>query len=213
MAQRHDEQTTTWLDDATRAALSAILPPHVSKKQVTVALVAFALENDTNLSTVFDRPDTCARSIWYEKWSLLPDIAAALSACRSRVRVWRTERTIITEAYYTEERRRKIAKHAASAPDALAAVMLDNAQRGGDRINAASKLISLADPDTAERVSLNQPGAANIETTQSVHVDTDRIADILSILKDAGALEPDLDAAGVGDDAQTDGLHPAPADG
>lgn len=186
--------------------LSNIPEPHAAKKRTTVRRLAFALANGDDVKTVFDHEDTCAEAIWYGKWKHDPDIAKAFEAYKARVLQWRDEETARIETHYRLVRLQKIAEHAADAPDALHEVMTGKEQRGSDRISAATRLISLADPETAERVNLNQPGGSTIE--QTVHVEPDRITEIIRILGESGALEE----TGAGDNAPADEIHPAQTD-
>lgn len=168
------ESQAAWLTDEIRAALAAIRGPHVEKKRKTVLLVAFAKANGEPLKPLFERTDTCAESIWWGKWSHQPDIRAALAVCETQALAWADAETVSIEQRYRTERRRSVAKWAAKAPDALAAVMAGMEQRGSDRINAAVTLIKLADPDTTGGVGMVQGGG---DTSQTVQIDVSRLTD------------------------------------
>jgi hypothetical protein len=197
-----------WLTDALRALLNALPDPHAAKKRTTVLRLAFAMANREPVKDVFGRDDTCAEAIWYGKWQHDQKIEAAFDACYRRALDWRDEETTRIEADYRLKFRQAVARNAALAPDAISSVMLDAKYPGPARTDAALKLVGLFDPD-ADKSSVYAPvGGASNETTQNVNVDTNRIADILSILKDAGALETPR----LSDDAEVDALHPAPTD-
>jgi len=164
----------TWLTDDIRAALAAIRGPHVEKKRKTILLVAFAKANGEPLKPLFERADTCAEPVWWGKWHKQTDIRAALELCEKRALEWVDAETAAIESRYRTERRRAVAKWAAKAPDALAAVMAGIEQRGNDRINAAVTLIKLADPATTGGVGTVQGGG---ETSQTVQIDVSQLSD------------------------------------
>lgn len=134
-----------WMTPEIQGLLRAIPGPHEAKKRRTVILLAFAYATSTALSTVFGRADTCAEPIWWSKWQHIPEVAAALAACRERALEWADAETVSIEEQYRRQRRRAIAEYSAKAPAALATVMAGPDQKGADRINAAVTLINLAD--------------------------------------------------------------------
>ena len=146
-----------WLTGDITQKLSAIKPPHVHKKRTTVIKLAFALANQQPVKEVFDQPDTCTESNWYMKWQHIPEVAAAFKACRERALSWADREVAALEAHYRRVRRRSTAEFAAAAPDALADVMNDNAQKGADRISAANALLTWADPDAAGKAAPAPP--------------------------------------------------------
>lgn len=186
-----DTTARDWLTDALRALLNALPDPHSAKKRTTVLRLAFAMANREPVKDVFGRDDTCAEAIWYGKWQHDPAIKAAFEACYARALEWRDQETATIEAHYRTKRLRKIAEYAAEAPDTYKSVMQDTIQRGDVRINAASKLISLADPDTASKAQLNQPGGVEQNLTINELADDDLIALIVG-----GRSAPRGDASG-----------------
>lgn len=134
-----------WMTPEIRHLLNAISGEHVAKKRKTVILLAFAHATQALVDDVFTREDTCANQIWYTKWQYVPEISAALTACKLRALEWADEDTVAREEHYRRERRRAIAEYAAKAPAELAAVMASEGQKGADRINAAVTLMNLAD--------------------------------------------------------------------
>ena len=165
-----------WLTPELRVLLNALPDPHSAKKRSTVLRLAFAMANREPVKDVFGRIDTCAEAIWYGKWQHDPAIKAAFEACYQRALEWRDIETAAIEAHYRTKRLRKIAEYAAEAPDTYKTIMADDKQRGSDRIIAASKLISLADPDTASKAQLNQPGGIEQTVTINELPDDDLIA-------------------------------------
>lgn len=155
-----------WLTDDLRALLAAIPGPHQVKKRTTVIRLAFALANQQAVKDVFDQPDTCAEAVWYGKWRSRPEIRAAFQACYARALEWRDAETARIQAAYRAQRLQSVARFAASAPAALAEVMSDAGQRGGDRINAAMKLIGLAEPQ-ADAGGLYSP-VGSVDQSQTV---------------------------------------------
>lgn len=141
-----------WFTEDIETKLVAIKPPHITKKRTTVLKLAFAKANGHALATVFDQGDTCSDRIWYTKWQHEPEIKAAFDACLKRAFEYGDLQTVAIETHYQHLRRRSLAAVSAKAPGALADVMLDKQQRGGARIEAATKLMALADPDSADRV-------------------------------------------------------------
>jgi hypothetical protein len=162
--QRVDE----WLTEEIAGLLRAIQPPHLEKKRRTVLLVAFAKANAEPLKPLFGRDDTCNESIWWAKWAKMPDIQAALAACEKRALEWADAETVRLEAKYRQDRKRSVAKWAAAAPDALAAVMAGAQQRGADRINAAVTLIKLADPE--DSATVGTVGGGEVTGIQKAYV-------------------------------------------
>jgi len=142
-----------WLTPEVRALLRAIPGPHHEKKVVTVIRIAFAMANQEPIKAIFNQPETCAENIWYQKWRHDPAIAAALTATYQRARDYADDETIRQEDFHRRERRRSVARYAAQAPAALAAVMAGADQKGSDRINAAVTLVRLADGQDAQPVA------------------------------------------------------------
>jgi len=138
-----------WMTDEIRDLLAAIPGPHKQKKRSTIIKLAFAKANQTPMSHVFGKKDTCSENIWWMKWQYVPEIKAAYEACLSRSLEYADEELIALEAYYRRERRKSTAKYASQAPVALASVMVGVEQRGADRIRAALELVNLSEPETA----------------------------------------------------------------
>jgi hypothetical protein len=178
-----------WQDENTRAALDAILEPHRGKKRTTAIRVAWALANEQNLNSVFGKRDTCARSIWYgetrrdgkvkQGWRDVAEIARAVQVIEQRALEWRDTQTARLEAHYRAQRLREIARGSAIAPKSLISVMQDTEQRGADRINAAMKLIALADPQgkAQEGVFTPVPSGSEQNTVNAGNVSVSRLND------------------------------------
>lgn len=156
-----------WMTDEIRSLLKAIRGAHAVKKRTTVVKLAFARASQQKVKEVFEQEDTCAEVIWYQKWQHVAEIKAAYEACLERALTWRDEATAELEAHYSRLRRQSIAELAADAPWALADVMLDEKQKGGDRISAANALITWADPESAGKARPTGP-AASVDVAQTV---------------------------------------------
>lgn len=165
-----------WMTPEIRELLARIPAPHEAKRRRTVILLAFAHATQTPVKAVFDREDTCAEQIWWTKWQHVPEISAALEACRARALDWMDAETVATEEHYRRQRRRAIAQHAAAAPDALKTVMTDSEQKGADRIAAAETLMRWAEPETGSK--LGRPvGATSIEQRVDLVYDLGQLSD------------------------------------
>lgn len=138
-------ESQQWMTPEIRDLLNQIKGQHAAKQRRTIILLAFAKATQTPIAHVFDRDDTCASPIWWQKWQYHPDIAAAFNACLARALEWADEDLVNHEERHRRERRRSISEFSAKAPAALAAVMAGPDQKGADRINAAVTLINLAD--------------------------------------------------------------------
>ena len=155
-------------------ALNAIKDPHAAKKRYTVLRLAFAKATRVPFDEVFTSDENvCNQRVWWQKWLHDKDIAAAFDLCYQRALAMADEETLRQELVYARDRKRSIARYSSGAPAALASVMGDNGQRGSDRINAAMKLIGLADPNTQPGVFA--PVGSNSETNQQVNVGDDAI--------------------------------------
>lgn len=162
MINQEPPESWQWMTDEIRSLLQAIPAPHQAKRRRTVILLAFAHANQTPLAKVFDNPETCAEQIWWTKWQYVPEIAAALEACKARALDWADGQTVATEEHHRRLRRRAIAEYSSKAPAALASVMDGQDQKGADRITAAETLMRWAEPETGSK--LGRPAAsANIE--------------------------------------------------
>lgn len=150
------EAAYRWLTPEIKKALGAITGPHVQKKRATIIHLAFAVANQQPIVKVFESDDTCNEATWYTKWQYIPEVKGAFGLCRKRALEWADEDLAARQAAYRRERLLGIARNSAQAPDALALVMLDQAQKGGDRISAANSLLTWADPEAAGKA---QPAA------------------------------------------------------
>lgn len=168
MTIQEPPETWQWMTEEIRALLRSIPAPHQAKRRRTVILLAFAHANQTPLKAVFEQPDTCAEQIWWTKWQYVPEIAAALEACKARALEWADGQTVATEEHHRRLRRRAIAEYSSKAPAALASVMAGPDQKGADRITAAETLMRWAEPETGSK--LGRPGgSASIEQRVDVY--------------------------------------------
>lgn len=201
-----------WLTPEIEALLAAIPAPHEAKKRQTVIRMAFALANQVPVEQVFALPETCDRRIWYMKWQNDPAIKAAFEACCERALSWADAETAAMEEHYRRVRRQSVAKWSAKAPDALAAVMLSEIQRGGDRISAANALMGWADPKAAEQVRPAAPASTMEQVVNLVtHLGDDELDSELERLEQRrknALLSP---AEGAGEPAAGDAATADPA--
>jgi len=186
-----------WLTPEIMALLRNIEGPHIGKKRQTVIRLAFALANQQPVAQVFNQPETCTERVWYMKWQNDSDIKRAFEACHERALEWADEETVRLEDYYRRTRRRSTAKWAAQAPDALASAMLDQAQRGADRISAANDLMRWADPDAAQQANPPAPADGNpVVSVQATANDTEELKEFIAAIREAGLdeiTEPETD--------------------
>ncbi len=166
-----------WVTPEICQLLAKIKVEHVAKKRITVLLLAFAKATQTPIHHVFERDDTCAPTIWWEKWQYVPEISAAFNACLARALEWADDQTVATEDHFRRERRKAIAEYAAQAPEALKDVMTDLGLtvKGSDRILAAETLMRWAEPETGQKLG-RSAGSASIEQRVDVY-DLSRLSD------------------------------------
>lgn len=154
-----------WMTAEIRALLSAIRGRHAAKKRMTVIRLAFAKANQVPMKKVLGQEETCSWAVWHQRWKFDPVVKAAYEACVKRALAWADDKTAGMEAHFRRERRQKVAMHSADAPDALAAIMVDEDMGGGHRIAAADRLIQLADPEMAGKIPpLGQPAGGLTQT-------------------------------------------------
>ncbi len=168
-------ESSQWMTPEIRQLLAQIRGEHVAKKRTTVLLLAFAKATQTPIHQVFERDDTCAPTIWWEKWQYVPEISAAFNACLARALEWADDQTVATEDHFRRERRKAIAEYAAEAPSALKIVMMHEGQKGADRILAAETLMRWAEPETGLKLG-RSAGSASIEQRVDVY-DLSRLTD------------------------------------
>lgn len=161
------DEAYQWLTSEINELLKKIQGPEVTKKRTTIIKLAFAHAQNKSLKEVFEDKSVCSESIWYRKWKHNPDIKAAYDACCERVLMWNDEYTAAIEVSYRLRRKQLIAQHATDAPLALSNIMNDPEQKGGDRIEAATRLMEWADPDDAAKISSPSPSMSGSGITQN----------------------------------------------
>lgn len=185
-----------------RALLRAIRGRHAAKKRTTVIKLAFAKANQQPLAQVFKQKDVCAEVIWYQKWQYSKCIKAAFEACYERALEWADDETATLEDHYRRQRRQSVARYAADAPAAMAAVMADQEQRGDHRTQAADTLMRWAEPETASKISPAQAGGGDQVINQLISgLSNDEIVHLLSGDEEGDA---QTDEAAAGDTAEGD---------
>lgn len=168
-------ESQQWMTQEIRELLAKIPAPHEAKRRRTVILLAFAHATQTPIADVFERDDTCASQIWWQKWQYVPEISEALEACKARALDWVDDQTVSTEEHFRRQRRKAIAEYAAQAPEALKIVMMHENQKGADRILAAETLMRWAEPETGSKLG-RSAGSTNIEQRMDVY-DLSRLSD------------------------------------
>ena len=168
-------ESQQWMTQEIRTLLAKIPAPHEAKRRRTVILLAFAHATQTPVADVFERDDTCASQIWWQKWQYVPEISQALEACKARALDWVDDQTVSTEEHFRRQRRKAIAEYAAQAPEALKIVMMHEGQKGADRILAAETLMRWAEPETGQKLG-RSAGSASIEQRVDVY-DLSRLTD------------------------------------
>ena len=157
----------SWLDAEARDALMKIRGSEAAKKRATVILLAAAAASDTPMVDVFRDERACNRRIWYEKWQHNEKIAAALDVCTGRALAWRDAETARIESDALQRRRRAIAQGSLDAVQGLRITALNREDRADYRTEASRVLISLADPDLAERLERGQAASIPVEVTDA----------------------------------------------
>jgi hypothetical protein len=179
-----------WLTEGIARLLGAIRGVHAAKKRATIIKVAFARANEQPLKKVFRQKSVCSEVIWYTKWRHDAKIKSAFEACYQRALEWRDEETAAIEEHYRRERRQSVAKLAAEAPGALAEVMQDPGEKGGDRISAANALMGWADPEAASKVRPASPASIEQRVDVLAGMSDEEIEErIEALLQEAGAGE------------------------
>lgn len=170
-------ESQQWMTQEIRELLAKIPAPHEAKRRRTVILLAFAHATQTPIADVFERDDTCASQIWWQKWQYVPEISEALEACKARALDWVDDQTVSIEEHFRRQRRKAIAEYAAQAPEALKDVMTDLGLtvKGSDRILAAETLMRWAEPETGQKLG-RSAGSASIEQRVDVY-DLSRLSD------------------------------------
>lgn len=157
---RLPESHLSWLTADIIEKLKAVKGQHAPKKRTTIIKLAFAKANQQPFKQIFNQNDTCSEVIWYTKWQYDEAIKTAFEACYDRAVTWNDEQTAMMEAYYRQQRRQSLARHAAEAPGALAAVMNKEEETGSARISAANSLMTWADPDAAGKAQPHAPASS-----------------------------------------------------
>lgn len=80
-----------WME-AVGDALDGLSGPHLQKKRNTILGLVDARLSGIPEERVFERPDTCSRTIWHTKWKHNPDIAGRLERIYQAALRWQNER-------------------------------------------------------------------------------------------------------------------------
>ena len=206
-----------WLDAEVNTALNGVGNPledkHAVKKRCTVMRVAYQVATGQNIEAAFKFADTCNDTVWHGRrigdryklgWKELPEIQNALAVCVAKLVPWLERQKAAEIEDFRRAKQLAIARHAAKAPDVLAEIQSDPGMPPQYRIKAATDLLSWDAPEDAAMIQTPAP-PGNFENTNVVINDDRRTAEIIDILKQAGALESV-------DDAAPDEVHPPSAD-
>lgn len=82
-----------WADAAGRE-LDQIVGRHAAKKRATILAVVGARLRNEPVERIFDRPETCARSVYYGKWLRDPQFSATLARVTTLAQHWQTEQEL-----------------------------------------------------------------------------------------------------------------------
>lgn len=83
----------SWID-AAAAALDRLEQPHAQKKRATVIALVDARLAGRSEETVWDRPDTCSRTVYHQKWKSDETFADVLAEVTDAARRWQDTRAL-----------------------------------------------------------------------------------------------------------------------
>lgn len=142
----------TWLQ-AAADQLDKLANPHREKKRATIIALVDARLAGRSEESVWDRPETCSRTIYHNKWKHDPTFAGVLDAVTRAARQHNDLRTLraLSEA----------AERLALASPLAAARLLGLLQSTDENVlhRAAVAILDRAGVETAAK---NAPGATNI---------------------------------------------------
>jgi len=98
--------TPEWLTYEVSQALAGITGEHVAKKEATVLRLAEALANGVSMNSVFERPDTCSKRVWYGSASSPTGGSTGSTSSPTGGRGWRDDPAITTALALATERAR-----------------------------------------------------------------------------------------------------------
>ena len=98
--------TPEWLTYEVSQALAGITGEHVAKKEATVLRLAEAMANGVSMNSVFERPDTCSKRVWYGSASSPTGGSTGSTSSPTGGRGWRDDPAITTALALATERAR-----------------------------------------------------------------------------------------------------------
>lgn len=131
-----------WLVEAARL-LDELPQPHKEKKKATILALIDARLAGHSEETVWDRPDTCSRSIYHEKWKKNATFARVLAEVTRLAMSWRDSETL--------RALKRAAERLALASPTAAIKLIDRLDNADDGIvlRAAFGILDRAGVDTA----------------------------------------------------------------
>ncbi len=124
--------------------------PHLEKKKATILAIVDARLSGQAEERVFERPDTCSRTVWHTKWKRDAEIGGRAERIFQAASEWRDNRTLLALAEAVETLQ-------LSAPDAvnrLVAIMNQAADLTNSRL-AAVAVLDRAGTSTASKSSVD----------------------------------------------------------
>ncbi len=81
-------------EQAAAAALGRLKEPHLAKKKATILALVDARLSGLSEESVWKRPDTCSRTVYWTKWSKDPVFAGVLAEVTRLAQEWQDSRSM-----------------------------------------------------------------------------------------------------------------------
>lgn len=144
-------------DDAVVAELDRLRgTQHEHKRRNTILALVDARLAGRSEETVWERPETCTRSTWHEKWKRDPLMADVLATVERQARRWVDTRVARSLA--------AAAERLALASPAVAEQLVEIAVRGRVRVGEGGERYEQASPADVVRAGLGVLDRAGVET-------------------------------------------------
>lgn len=134
----------TWIEAAT-TALERLDNPHQRKKRDTVIALVDARLAGRSEETVWERPETCSRTVYHTKWKHDPTFAAVLAEVSAIAQRWQDTRAL--RALQSAAERMALASPVAAAK----LIGLMNADDAAIVLRAATAILDRAGMETATK--------------------------------------------------------------
>jgi len=193
-----------WLTDGAIQALAAIVDAdgrrdtrNAQSRRHTVQRMAWAIEVEHLTDDQFFarekalQADTrdgllTARSTWW-KIRDLPDIAAAMAACKSAARAWYDAEVQLRQMAAQRKVMLALAENAKQAiVDGLMAIIQDDEMRGDHRLQGIDRYVQLFSPEMARQIPTNAKSGGGDDGEHTLHIEL-------------GGIDPELAKAVRGD--------------